>query len=229
MALSGGTLTRETSASWPCAVASTARGPRQHRGLDCCPGTRPSPNWHLTCKAALRREPMPPNTAPRPALHDLGTREPSDLFRTLATPSHHIAAWALNQLYSHQPSDAAHQPLGSGAAVVCKSYAESGRSRSQCSNISADLPGVVRRGARHCFSVSSVTQMVRSPRRRRISVYSAQFVTRYRFFGNLWRRAALEFMRHSSVQIRGGAPDYQNYLCSCNNVEKFVVSGNPSQ
>ena len=33
--------------------------------------------------------------------------------------------------------------------------------------------------------------MVRSPRRRRISVYSAQFVTRYRFFGNLWRRAAL--------------------------------------
>ena len=25
-------------------------------------------------------------------------------------------------------------------------------------------------------------------------------------------------MRHSSVQIRGGAPDYQNYLCSCNNV-----------
>ena len=27
-----------------------------------------------------------------------------------------------------------------------------------------------------------------------------------------------QFMRHSSVQIRGEAPDYQNYLCSCNNV-----------
>ena len=25
-------------------------------------------------------------------------------------------------------------------------------------------------------------------------------------------------MRHSSVQIRGEALDYQNYLCSCNNV-----------
>ena len=30
--------------------------------------------------------------------------------------------------------------------------------------------------------------------------------------------SSVEFMRHSSVQIRGGAPDYQNYLCSCNNV-----------
>ena len=31
--------------------------------------------------------------------------------------------------------------------------------------------------------------------------------------------SSVEFMRHSSVQIRGGAPDYQNYLCSCNNVK----------
>ncbi len=30
--------------------------------------------------------------------------------------------------------------------------------------------------------------------------------------------SSVEFMRHSSVQIRGGAPDCQNYLCSCNNV-----------
>ena len=30
--------------------------------------------------------------------------------------------------------------------------------------------------------------------------------------------SSVEFMRHSSAQIRGGAPDYQNYLCSCNNV-----------
>ena len=29
-------------------------------------------------------------------------------------------------------------------------------------------------------------------------------------------------MRHSSVQIRGGAPDYQNYLCSCNNVPALI-------
>ena len=32
-------------------------------------------------------------------------------------------------------------------------------------------------------------------------------------------------MRHSSVQIRGGAPDYQNYLCSCNNVDRGVQFG----
>ena len=31
--------------------------------------------------------------------------------------------------------------------------------------------------------------------------------------------SSVEFMRHSSVQIRGGARDYQNYLCSCNNVD----------
>ena len=30
-------------------------------------------------------------------------------------------------------------------------------------------------------------------------------------------------MRHSSVQIRGEAPDYQNYLCSCNNVPEDEV------
>ena len=35
--------------------------------------------------------------------------------------------------------------------------------------------------------------------------------------------SSVEFMRHSSVQIRGGAPDYQNYLCSCNNVPPRVV------
>ena len=36
--------------------------------------------------------------------------------------------------------------------------------------------------------------------------------------------SSVEFMRHSSVQIRGGAPDYQNYLCSCNNVNLIKVS-----
>ena len=37
--------------------------------------------------------------------------------------------------------------------------------------------------------------------------------------------SSVEFMRHSSVQIRGGAPDYQNYLCSCNNVGKKLKAG----
>ena len=36
--------------------------------------------------------------------------------------------------------------------------------------------------------------------------------------------SSVEFMRHSSVQIRGGAPDYQNYLCSCNNVSLMAVA-----
>ena len=35
--------------------------------------------------------------------------------------------------------------------------------------------------------------------------------------------SSVEFMRHSSVQIRGGAPDYQNYLCSCNNVAQWLA------
>jgi len=50
------------------------------------------------------KEPMPPNTAPRNALHDIGKREPSDLFGILTTPSHQIAAWTLNQLYLSFPS-----------------------------------------------------------------------------------------------------------------------------
>ena len=37
--------------------------------------------------------------------------------------------------------------------------------------------------------------------------------------------SSVEFMRHSSVQIRGGAPDYQNYLCSCNNVDGKTAGG----
>ena len=49
-------------------------------------------------------EPMPPNTAPRPALHDLEGRTPSDVFGVLKQPSHHVAAWLLNQLYLSLPS-----------------------------------------------------------------------------------------------------------------------------
>lgn len=49
-------------------------------------------------------EPLPPNTAPRPPLHDLKGRTPSDLFNVLRRPSHHLAAWALNQLYLALPN-----------------------------------------------------------------------------------------------------------------------------
>ena len=49
-------------------------------------------------------EPIPANTAPRPALHDLKGRTSSDLFRLLSTPSHHIAAWLLNQIYLALPN-----------------------------------------------------------------------------------------------------------------------------
>lgn len=48
-------------------------------------------------------EPLPPNTAPRPALHDLGDRTASDVFNLLRQPSHHPAAWVLNQLYLALP------------------------------------------------------------------------------------------------------------------------------
>ena len=60
--------------------------------------------------------------------------------------------------------------------------------------------------------------MVRSPRRRRISVYFRPICHPISFLRKLVATSSVEFMRHSSVQIRGGAPDYQNYLCSCNNV-----------
>ncbi len=48
-------------------------------------------------------EPLPPNTAPRPALHDLDGRNPSDAFSVLTRPTHHVAAWLLNQLYLSLP------------------------------------------------------------------------------------------------------------------------------
>jgi len=49
-------------------------------------------------------EPLPCNKAPRPALYDLGNRTPSDLFQYLKRPTHHCAAWLLNQLYLCLPN-----------------------------------------------------------------------------------------------------------------------------
>ena len=48
-------------------------------------------------------EPMPIATAARPGLHDLQGRTASDVFKVLARPSHHPAAWILNQLYLALP------------------------------------------------------------------------------------------------------------------------------
>ncbi len=58
----------------------------------------------LLLKEGAPPEPIPANTAPRSALHDLKGRTPSDLFRLLSTPSHHIAAWLLNQIYLALPN-----------------------------------------------------------------------------------------------------------------------------
>ncbi|MEW8049690.1 MAG: hypothetical protein AB2801_09700 [Candidatus Thiodiazotropha endolucinida] len=49
-------------------------------------------------------EPLSPNTASRPLLHDVGNRKPSDIFKLLLQPSHHVAAWMLNQLYLSLPN-----------------------------------------------------------------------------------------------------------------------------
>ncbi|WP_313606531.1 hypothetical protein [Rhizobium sp.] len=48
-------------------------------------------------------EPMKPGVIMRPGLFDLQGREPSDVFNVLARPSHHPAAWVLNQLYLALP------------------------------------------------------------------------------------------------------------------------------
>lgn len=65
-----------------------------------------------TCLAKLKefllgnqdRVPLPPNTAPRQALHDIGNRNPSSLFDVLRKPTHRIAAWTINQLYLAMPN-----------------------------------------------------------------------------------------------------------------------------
>ena len=48
-------------------------------------------------------EPLPPNTAPRPSLGELGPRTPGQTFDLLRQRSHHRAAWVLNQLYLALP------------------------------------------------------------------------------------------------------------------------------
>ena len=55
-------------------------------------------------KEGMPPEPMPPNAAPRPALHDIKERTASDIFQRLASPTDHIAAWMLNQLYLSLPT-----------------------------------------------------------------------------------------------------------------------------
>lgn len=55
-------------------------------------------------RVGMPREPMPPNTALRPALHDLKGRTPSDIFQRLRSPTDHVAAWMLNQLYLSLPT-----------------------------------------------------------------------------------------------------------------------------
>jgi hypothetical protein len=49
-------------------------------------------------------EPIPPSIARRPALHDVQDRKPSEVFILLTRPSHHVAAWLLNQVYLAFPN-----------------------------------------------------------------------------------------------------------------------------
>lgn len=49
-------------------------------------------------------EPMPAKVTPRPQLYDLQGRTPSEIFKSLNYPSHHVAAWMLNQLYLSLPN-----------------------------------------------------------------------------------------------------------------------------
>jgi hypothetical protein len=47
---------------------------------------------------------LPPGTASRPPLHNVGNRSPSALFEVLGKPTHRVAAWTLNQLYLAMPN-----------------------------------------------------------------------------------------------------------------------------
>ena len=55
-------------------------------------------------KEGARPEPIPSSAARRPALHDVQDRKPSEIFMLLARPSHHVAAWLLNQVYLAFPN-----------------------------------------------------------------------------------------------------------------------------
>ena len=49
-------------------------------------------------------EPIPINAQRRPALYDMHGREPSTVFKLLTHPTHHVAAWLLNQVYLALPN-----------------------------------------------------------------------------------------------------------------------------
>ncbi len=51
----------------------------------------------------IPREPIPPGARRRPSLGDLQGVTPSKIFASLARPTHHVAAWVLNQLYLALP------------------------------------------------------------------------------------------------------------------------------
>ncbi|MBF0429325.1 MAG: hypothetical protein HQL94_10415, partial [Magnetococcales bacterium] len=49
-------------------------------------------------------DPLPAGVAPRPPLHDLQGRIPCKIFELLRQPTHHVAAWLLNQIYLSFPN-----------------------------------------------------------------------------------------------------------------------------
>jgi hypothetical protein len=75
---------------------------QEMHGLPSRESARSALESHLVENAPA--EPLPPNTGPRPALHDLAGRTPSDIFRALFRPTHYVAAWTMNQLYLALPS-----------------------------------------------------------------------------------------------------------------------------
>lgn len=54
-------------------------------------------------KEGSGHEALPPGEVMRPFLHDMGTRESSQIFKFLAQPTHKAAAWTFNQLYLALP------------------------------------------------------------------------------------------------------------------------------
>jgi hypothetical protein len=58
----------------------------------------------LAMKEGAPPESIPANTQRRPALYNLQGREPSAVFKLLTQPTHHIAAWLLNQVYLALPN-----------------------------------------------------------------------------------------------------------------------------
>lgn len=65
---------------------------------------------------------MPLNTAPRPALHDLKGRTPSEIFQRLASPTDHVAAIMINRYFHFKSQLLVQRTVNENLAISMRDY-----------------------------------------------------------------------------------------------------------